>query len=91
MELYNYIKYDKNLIKGILDIKLNEINNKIVLFNTEIKSGIDVYLNNNKINMIQDGTIWKINYNFNKYSKLFLMAILMICKDFLKNVLILNI
>ena len=52
---------NKNVIKGILDIKSNEINNKIVLFNTKIKTGIDVYLNNNKINMIQDGTLWKID------------------------------
>ena len=50
---------NKNLIKGNLEI--NEINNKIVLFNTKIKTGIDVYLNNNKINMIQDGTLWKID------------------------------
>ena len=39
---------NKNVIKGVLDVKLNEINNKIVLFNTEIKNGIDVYLNNKK-------------------------------------------
>ena len=58
---------NKNIIKGILDI--NEINNKIVLFNTKITSGIDVYLNNNKINMIQNGELWKIDYNFNKNGK----------------------
>ena len=46
---------NKNIIKGILDIKINENNNNILLFNTEITSGIDVYLNNNKINMLQDG------------------------------------
>ena len=54
---------NKNIIKGILDV--NEINNKIVLFNTKITNGIDVYLNNNKIKMIQDGILWKIDYNFN--------------------------
>ena len=58
---------NKNIIKGILDI--NEINNKIVLFNTKITSGIDIYLNNNKINMIQNGELWKIDYNFNKNGK----------------------
>ncbi len=60
---------NKNVIKGVLDVKLNEINNKIVLFNTEIKNGIDVYLNNKKINMIQDGKLWKIDYNFEKDGK----------------------
>ena len=43
---------NKNVIKGILDIKSNEINNKIVLFNSNINNGIDVYMNNKKINMI---------------------------------------
>ena len=60
---------NKNVIEGVLDVKLNEINNKIVLFNTEIKNGIDVYLNNKKINMIQDGKLWKIDYNFEKDGK----------------------
>ena len=60
---------NKNIIKGILDIKINENNNNILLFNTEITSGIDVYLNNNKINMLQDGESWKINNNFNKDGK----------------------
>ena len=60
---------NKNIIEGKLDIKLNEIKNKIVLFNTEIKNGIDVYLNNKKINMIQDNKLWKIDYNFEKDGK----------------------
>ena len=53
-----------NNIKDTIDgIKFNIDNviNKIILFNTNIKTGIDVYLNNNKINMIQDGTLWTID------------------------------
>jgi hypothetical protein len=57
----NKIKYDdgnviinnsnKNIIKGLLDIKLKEIDNKnVILFNSNIKDEIDVYLNNEKIN-----------------------------------------
>ena len=45
---------NKNVIKGILDIKSNEINNKIILFNSDINNGIDVYMNNKKINMIKE-------------------------------------
>ena len=57
----------KNEIKGILDIKPNEINNKILLFNTDIKEGIDVYLDYKKINMIKDDKQWIIDYKFEKY------------------------
>ena len=39
----------KNVIRATLDIKANESDN-IILFNTDINNGIDVYLNNNKIN-----------------------------------------
>ena len=61
---------NKNFIKGELEIKLNEIqDNKILLFNTKIKNGIDVYLNNKKVNMIQDNELWKIDYNFEKDGK----------------------
>ena len=60
----------KNSIKGILDIKLNEIKkDKIILFTSNINNGIDVYLNNNKINMINDFFKWKIDYNFEKDGK----------------------
>ena len=36
---------NKNIIKGILDIKSNEINSNITLFNSEINEKIDVFLN----------------------------------------------
>ena len=60
---------NKNVIAGVLEVKLNEINNNIILFNTDINDGIDVYLNNNKINMIKDNNTWKIDYNFIKDGK----------------------
>ena len=50
----NENKTNKNIIKDLLDIKLKENNNNIILFNSFIKDGIDVFLNNKKINMIQD-------------------------------------
>ena len=61
----NYVR-NKNIIKGLLFIKLNEINDNILLFNTGIKEGIEVYLENNRINMIKYGNEWKIYYKFEK-------------------------
>ena len=55
-----------NVIKGILGIKSNEINNKIILFNSDINNEIDIYLNNKKINMIKEDKKWIIDYNFQK-------------------------
>ena len=51
----------KNIIKGILDIKLNEINKNNILFNTDLKDGIDVYLNNKKIKMKNDDNKWMVS------------------------------
>ena len=62
----NYINMNnnKNIIKATLDIKVNE---SIKLFNTEINNGIDVYLDNKKINMIKnENDEWIINYKFEK-------------------------
>ena len=55
---------NKNSIYGTLDIKLNEIYNNILLFNSKIKDGIDVFVNNKKINMIIEDNKWKIDYDF---------------------------
>ena len=55
---------NKNFIKGLLEIKFNEINNKIPLFNTEINEGIEVYINNKKINMIRNNNKGIIDFNF---------------------------
>ena len=68
---YNSNKKDninnKNKIKCLLDIKLKEIiNNNIILFNTNIEDGIDVYLKNKKINMIRYDKSWYIDYGFEK-------------------------
>ena len=56
---------NKNIIKGILNIKPDEIyKNKIALFNSEINEGIEIFLNNKKMNMIKDNEKYLINYNF---------------------------
>ena len=56
---------DKNIIKGELDIEFNDIKKGISLFQYEDNFGIDVYLNNKKVNMIKDlDDNWKIDYNF---------------------------
>ena len=52
----------ENMIKGIIDITQNDINNDIVLFNTDIKNKIDVYINNEKINIIKDKNKWKYKF-----------------------------
>ena len=54
----------KSIIEGELDIKVEEIQKGVVLFNKDKIDGIDVYLNNNKINMIKEKNRWIIDYNF---------------------------
>ena len=44
-----------------MDIKLNEINKNNILFNTDLKDGIDVYLNNKKIKMKNDDNKWMVS------------------------------
>ena len=67
----NNIFKNKNVIKGVLDIKLNEIDKNVYLFHTDIYNKIEVYLNNTKINMIKDGKNWKMDYNFKKEGQYF--------------------
>ena len=50
------------MIKGIIDIELNDINKDIILYKS--KEEIDVYINNEKINTINGGD--KKIYKFNK-------------------------
>ena len=59
---------NKNIIQAILDIKVNE---SIILFNIDDinNNGIDVYLNNQKINMINNKGRWKIDYLFENDGK----------------------
>ena len=63
----NYINnnlVNNNIIKAFLDIKINE---NIILFNKDNNDGIDVYLNNQKINMIKiNNNQWKVDYIFKK-------------------------
>ena len=63
---------NKNVIEAIIEINIDEIDNDIILFNTEnadINYGIDVYYNNEKIEMINDNGSWIINYDFKKSGK----------------------
>jgi surface protein len=63
-------EFKKNKIKGILDIKNDEIIKSIPLFITDNIDGIDVYLNNNKIKMIKkEDNQYFIDYNFPKEGK----------------------
>ena len=63
-------EFKKNKIKGILDIKSDEIIKSIPLFITDNIDGIDVYLNNNKIKMIKkEDNQYFIDYNFPKEGK----------------------
>jgi len=55
-----------NVIKGVLDIQLSEINDNVMLFNTYVKEGLDVYLDNKKINMLKDKRECTIDYIFEK-------------------------
>ena len=58
------IDNNKNEIIGVLDIKVNEINNKIALFKKYESIGIDVYVNDKKINLIKNHNKRLIDYNF---------------------------
>ena len=63
---------NKNVIEAIVEINIDEDDNNIILFNTEyadINDEIDVYYNNEKIDMINDNGSWIINYDFNKSGK----------------------
>ena len=63
----NLMNNNKNIIKAKLDIKVND---SIKLFNTYINNGIDVYLDNQKINMIKKNNYeWIINYKFKNNGK----------------------
>ena len=55
---------NKSIIKGIIEINSDDINKNINLFEAEINKDIEVYINNEKINIIKEKKKWK--YNFNK-------------------------
>ena len=91
--LSNSIQIDysqnKNEIRGVLDVRLKKGNDKIVLFNTDIKSGITVYLNNQKMSMIKDKNKRKIDYYFKKDGKyefkIVFKQVLVYMKEFFSN------
>ena len=68
-DIDNYInKFQiKNIIKGILNIERNDINENIVLFYTKIKDGIEVYINKKKVEMVKENNNWK--YKFQREGK----------------------
>ena len=51
------IENKENIIKGIIDIELNDINKDIILYKS--KEEIDVYINNEKINVINRINIFR--------------------------------
>jgi len=63
----------KNIINCILDIELND--NKKIIFNEnknnkkEIKDNANVYIENKRINIINEENKWKIDYKFEKKGK----------------------
>ena len=59
----NY-QQNKNIIRGLIYINTTDINKDIVLFNTDANNDIDVFINNQKINVIKDTKKWK--YKFSK-------------------------
>ena len=63
------INSKNSIIEGILDIKLKEIGNGVVLFNRKNKDGMDIYLNDKKINMKNEKDKWIIDYDFKKDGK----------------------
>ena len=61
---------NKSVIKGVLDIELNEIKNGVYIFKSDDYYGIDFYLNNKKVNIIKSTySKWIIDYNFTKEGK----------------------
>ena len=69
-----------NFINGIIEINSNEINTNIILFNTAINDGINVYINNQKINITKENN--KSYYKFNKIGKYIFKIIF---KDIINN------
>ena len=60
---------NKNIIKGVLDIKVNEIDDNFHLFYNKNEDDIDVYLNNKKIKMVNEDGLWNFDYNFEEDGK----------------------
>ena len=60
---------NKNIIKGVLDIKMKKNSSNIILFKTNSKIEIKVYLNNKIVKMLNNKDIWEIDYTFKKDGK----------------------
>ena len=65
--------YGKNIIDCIIDIELKE--NENIIFNQnknnekEIKNNVNIFIGNKRINIINEGNKWKIDYKFLKKGK----------------------
>ena len=70
-EYRNYYFQNKNVIKGILSIKANEISKDkgFNLFNTLFNINAEAYINNKKVNLIKEKHLRKIDYNFQEDGK----------------------
>ena len=73
-EIIGKINEEKeNIIKCIIDIEKKE--NEIIIFNQnennkkEIKDNVNVYIENKRINIINEENKWKIDYKFEKEGK----------------------
>ena len=77
-EIINYIKnkkdiYEQNIINCVLNI--DEKKENVVIFKenennkNEIKDNIYVFLNNDRVDIENEGDKWKIEYNFEKPDK----------------------
>ena len=66
---------EKNIIECIIDIKLEEIKNGVILFNqskdnkNEIKDNINIFLKDKEINIINEEDKWKCDYDFKEEGK----------------------
>ena len=67
--IFNDNSGNKNIIKGVLDIKFKKVTSNIVLFKTNSKIEIEVYLNNKKVKMLNNKGSWEIDYTFKKDGK----------------------
>ena len=56
---------DKSVISGILDVDFNDIENGIILFNSDYDYDMDFYLEDKKVSLEKDfDNNWRLNYSF---------------------------
>ena len=56
---------NKSVISGILDVDINDIENGIILFNSDYDYDMDFYLEDKKVSLEKDfDNNWRLNYSF---------------------------